>query len=96
MDTEHEADLLEHIMKATAALEGLTSQSQTLATLDIYRMNDPNALTSDLTTRLEELTANMEKKQSTLLPAIARVYRSYATPTRSYAARTSRYACIRL
>ncbi|KAL1752867.1 hypothetical protein FB107DRAFT_219064 [Schizophyllum commune] len=61
-------------MKATAALEGLTSQSQTLATLDIYRMNDPNALTSDLTTRLEELTANMEKKQSTLLPAIARVY----------------------
>ncbi|KAL1700726.1 hypothetical protein EV121DRAFT_294935 [Schizophyllum commune] len=74
MDTDHEADLLEHIMKATAALEGLTSQSQTLATLDIYRMNDPNALTSDLTTRLEELTANMEKKQSTLLPAIARVY----------------------
>ncbi|KAL1718974.1 hypothetical protein EV715DRAFT_290641 [Schizophyllum commune] len=61
-------------MKATAALEGLTSQSQTLATLDIYRMNDPNALTSDLTSRLEELTANMEKKQSTLLPAIARVY----------------------
>ena len=43
MDTDHEADLLEHIMKATAALEGLTSQSQTLATLDIYRMNDPNA-----------------------------------------------------
>ncbi|KAL1666584.1 hypothetical protein GGF50DRAFT_50347 [Schizophyllum commune] len=61
-------------MKTTAALEGLTLQSQTLATLDVYRMNDPNAFTSDLTSRLEELTAIMEKNQSTLLPAIARVY----------------------
>ncbi|KAI5897265.1 uncharacterized protein SCHCODRAFT_02570897 [Schizophyllum commune H4-8] len=60
-------------MKATAALEGLTSQSQRLATLDIYRTNH-NALTSDLTTRLEELTANMEKTQSTLIPAISRLH----------------------
>ncbi|KAL1700723.1 hypothetical protein EV121DRAFT_188855, partial [Schizophyllum commune] len=70
---DYEDELWEHVTKATAALEGLLTQSQRMATIEIYRANDPDALPGVKKIYLEQLTASMEKKQRTLLPALLRL-----------------------
>ncbi|KAI5897259.1 uncharacterized protein SCHCODRAFT_01165265 [Schizophyllum commune H4-8] len=64
-------ELVEHVMKATAALEGLVAHSQRMATIDIYRVNDPDVLTGAYRACLDQLTARMEIEQSILRTALS-------------------------